>query len=388
MKKTILFVHQSSDLYGSDKALLLLVKKLNKELFVPIVVLPKEGLLQEALLKENIRVIITPVINIHKKMFNLRDLLILPFHLIGSLIKLNKELKNIKIDIVQSNTVVVTLGFMFARLKGVTHFWHIHEVMDKPKIAVKIFPKLVNRFSDFTIFNSETTKQSFCNIMPKISSKSTVIYNGVDRDQPYYSENEMNDLKKTLSIEEKDIILGLVGRINNDKGHFLLLENFEKISKYHNHIKLLFIGSPVEGKEEVFDKIKNKIHSLQLQKKVIIIPFQTNIWKFWDIIDIAIAPSTVKESFCLVALEAMLANRPVIASDLGALKEVVKNNETGFLFNINNSKDLREKIITLVEDKNLRLDFGEKGKQRALEKFTLAKYIHQFEKIYETHGNH
>lgn len=388
MKKTILFVHQSSDLYGSDKALLLLVKKLNKELFVPIVVLPKEGLLKEALLKENIRVIVTPVINIHKKMFNLKDLLLLPFHLIGSLIKLNKELKNIKIDIVQSNTVVVTLGFMFARLKRITHFWHIHEVMDKPKIAVKIFPKLVNRFSDFTIFNSETTKQSFCNIIPNISSKSTVIYNGVDRDQPYYSENEINDLKKTLSIEENDIILGLVGRINNDKGHLLLLENFEKIAKYRNHLKLLFVGSPVEGKEEVFDKIKNKINTLQLQEKVIIIPFQTNIWKFWDVIDIAIAPSTVKESFCLVALEAMLANRPLIASDLGALKEVVKNNETGFLININNSKDLQEKIITLVEDKNLRLNFGEKGKQRALQKFTLEKYIHQFEKIYETHGNY
>lgn len=382
MKKTILFIHQSSDLYGSDKALLVLVKKLNKDLFLPIVVLPKNGLLYDELIREKIRVIITPVINIHKKMFNFKGLFFLPFILIKSILKLRRELKNTKIDIVQSNTVVVTLGFIYAKLMGIKHYWHIHEVMDKPKIAVKIFPALVNRFSDLTIFNSETTKESFCSVKPKIKEKSVIIYNGIDREKEKLSQKDLSELRKSLGFDESDIILGLVGRINKDKGHLLLLESFRKIVDKTDNVKLLFIGSSVEGKEKIFNKIENKIKYLSLENNVIIIPFQIDIWKFWDIIDIAITPSTIKESFCLVALEAMLSEKPVIASDLGALKEVVINNETGFLFDVNSAESLEEKIITLIENKSLRLEFGLKGKQRALSKFTLEKYINQFEKIY------
>ena len=94
-KKIILFIHQSSDLYGSDKALLFLVKNLNGNLFSPIVVLPRKGLLYDELIKSNIRVIITPVLNIHKKMFNFKGLFGFPFFLIKSILKLNKELKGI-----------------------------------------------------------------------------------------------------------------------------------------------------------------------------------------------------------------------------------------------------------------------------------------------------
>lgn len=382
MKKTILFVHQSSDLYGSDKALLVLVKKLNKDLFLPIVVLPKRGLLYDELIQEKIRVIVTPVVNIHKKMFNIKGLFSIPFVLVKSISKLHKELKNTKIDIVQSNTVVVTLGFIYAKLMGIKHYWHIHEVMDKPKIAVKIFPALVNRFSDLTIFNSETTKESFCIVKPKIKEKSIVIYNGIDREKEKLSQKELLELRKSLGFDENDIILGLVGRINKDKGHLLLLESFRKIVDKTNNVKLLFIGSSVEGKEKIFNEIKSQIKNLDLDDKVKIIPFQIDIWKFWDLIDIAITPSTIKESFCLVALESMLSEKPVIASDLGALKEVVKNNETGFLFNVNSAQSLEEKITILIENKSLRLEFGLKGKRRALNKFTSDKYISQFEKIY------
>lgn len=382
MKKTILFIHQSSDLYGSDKALLVLVKKLNKDLFLPIVVLPKNGLLYDELIREKIRVIITPVVNIHKKMFNLKGLFFLPFMLIKSILKLRRELKNTKIDIVQSNTVVVTLGFIYAKLMGIKHYWHIHEVMDKPKIAVKIFPTLVNRFSDLTIFNSETTKESFCIVKPKIREKSVVIYNGIDREKEKLSQKDVSELRMSLGFDESDIILGLVGRINKDKGHLLLLESFRKIVDKTDNVKLLFIGSSVEGKEKIFNKIENKIKNLQLENHVKIISFQKDIWKFLDLIDIAITPSTIKESFCLVALEAMLSEKPVIASDLGALKEVVKNNETGFLFDVNSAESLEEKISTLIENKSLRLEFGLRGKQRALNKFTLERYINQFEKIY------
>ena len=128
MKKNILFIHQSSDLYGSDKAMLYLVKNLDKSKFNPIVVIPSQGPLVKELEKSNIRTIITPVLNIHRKMFSLKTLVGLPFQLFKSIKVLNRELKGTPIHMVQTNTVVVLLGFIYARLKKTKHCWHIHEI--------------------------------------------------------------------------------------------------------------------------------------------------------------------------------------------------------------------------------------------------------------------
>ncbi|MEE9406939.1 MAG: glycosyltransferase family 4 protein [Polaribacter sp.] len=381
-KKTILFVHQSADLYGSDKALLYLVQKLNKNLFSPIVVLPREGLLSVELKKLNIKVIITPVLNIHKKMFNFKELISFPFNFLKSIFKLNKELKGVKIDIVQSNTVVVILGFVYARLKGIKHFWHIHEVLENPKIAVKVFSRLVKVFSDFTIFNSKTTQESFCKIQPKIKRKSVVIYNGLDREVEITTNKEIEELKKSLTFNSSDILLGLVGRINENKGHALLLNAFKELEKKQSNAKLLFIGSTVKGKEDVLETLEKQIETLNLSAKVKIINFQTEIWKFWDIIDIAVVPSTIPESFGLVALEAMLSKKPVIASNLGALKEVVEDNKTGLLFNVENVESLTIKMNLLLNDASLRNKYSTEGFLRAKKIFTLEKYVNQFELNY------
>lgn len=381
-KKTILFVHQSSDLYGSDKALLLLVQNLNKKLFTPIVVIPKKGPLLFELNKSNIKVIVTPVLNIHKKMFNIKEILLFPFHLIKSIFKLNKSLKGVNIDIVQSNTVVVILGFVYAKLKGITHFWHIHEVLESPKIAVKVFSYLVKCFSDFTIFNSQATQESFCIQYPEILNKSVVIYNGLERKIEISNDLVKQKLRESLKLSSKDLILGLVGRINENKGHSLLLKALKKIEKNHKNIKILFIGSVVKDKEYILEELKIEIKTLGLTDKVFILPFQKNIWQFWDIIDVAMVPSTIPESFGLVVVEAMLSYKPVIASNLGALKEVVVDRETGFLFNTTEIESLEKSISLLVDNKPLRVKYGKAGYNVASKLFTLENYLNSFLKIY------
>jgi len=118
--KNILFIHQSADLYGSDKALLFLVKGLDKKLFSPIVVIPRNGPLTKELEKLQIKTIITPVINIHRRMFTIKSIVRLPLHIIKSMRVLNKELNDLKIDIIHSNTLVVFLGVIYAKYYGIS----------------------------------------------------------------------------------------------------------------------------------------------------------------------------------------------------------------------------------------------------------------------------
>ena len=92
-------------------------------------------------------------------------------------------------------------------------------------------------------------------------------------------------------------------------------------------------------------------------------------------------PSTEAESFGLVALEAMLAKKPVIGSNHGGLTEIIVNNETGFLVEPNNETKLAEAISKLIENPELRKQLGEKGYQRAINEFSVATYVNKFEKL-------
>ena len=120
-----------------------------------------------------------------------------------------------------------------------------------------------------------------------------------------------------------------------------------------------------------------------MQEKVSFIDFQENIWPYYDAIDITIVPSTEKESFGLVATEAMLSKKPVIAANHGGLVEIVKPNETGLLFEANNAIDLSEKIAYLLENPELIKIYGENGFSRVSENFSTKKYVNSFTKEYE-----
>jgi glycosyltransferase involved in cell wall biosynthesis len=178
-------------------------------------------------------------------------------------------------------------------------------------------------------------------------------------------------------------VIALVGRINSWKGQQLLLKAFHILSKKYSNIKLVFLGSAPPNQEIFVDNLKEKIKEFELDKRVVIIPFQNEIGKFWDSIDIAVVPSTEPEPFGLVVIEAMLAKKPVVASNHGGPTEIVVNNETGFLFEPNNENSLADSLEKLILNPELRNTFGENGNKRTISHFSLESHVQHFERIFE-----
>ena len=380
---TILFVHQSAELYGSDKTLLLLVKQLDKTKFYPVVVLPNEGILKDELEKENIQVFIAPVLKVSRNMYTFWNIVSLPFQIFQSFSVINKQLKGKKIDIVHSNTLAVLTGAFYAKKYKIRHIWHVHEIISHPRLISNLYPKVVNYFSNTAVFNSFSTQDFMVNKYPRLIIKSKVVLNGFDRLTPVSSPEEIiNYRRKYFNASETDIIIALVGRISRWKGQQLLLNAFSKIENVNLNVKLAFVGSAPPNQEFFLESLQEKIKEYRLEEKVVILPFQNDIWKIWDSIDIAVVPSTEPEPFGLVAIEAMLASKPVIAADHGGLKEIVIDNETGFLIEPNNEILLANAIQKLVDNPKLRNSFGEKGCQRALNTFSLESHVNHFEKIF------
>jgi glycosyltransferase involved in cell wall biosynthesis len=217
-----------------------------------------------------------------------------------------------------------------------------------------------------------------------LTEKSEAVWNGIEVNNiPTFSDEELSEVRKNYFSSNKDeIIIALVGRINSWKGQQLLLNAFNILSKTNQNIKLVYLGSAPLNQEIFEIDLKNKIKELNLGDKVVLIPFQKEIGKFWNSIDIAVVPSTEPEPFGMVVIEAMLAKKPVVASNHGGPTEIVLNNKTGFLFEHNNEKLLAASIQKLIDDPELRNSFGEKGYQRVLDTFSIENHVNHFEKIF------
>ena len=160
------------------------------------------------------------------------------------------------------------------------------------------------------------------------------------------------------------------------------MDAFHTIESLYSNIKLVFVGSAPPNQEVFLENLNNKIVEYKLKDKVHIVPFEKEIYKIWQSIDVAIVPSIEPEPFGLVAVEAMLSKKPVIASNHGGLTEIVINNQTGFLVEPNNVAALSEALSKLITNTQLRKEFGEKGFQRAVNEFSVEKYVQHFESIF------
>ena len=376
--KRILIIHQSAELYGSDKTLLIFLQNINKNNFFTVVVLPNEGPLKAELEKIGIKVVITPVLKLYRDIFTFKNGIKFIKESFKSISVVNNLHKEHNFDIVYSNTLAVLLGALFSLKKQIKHIWHVHEIIEHPKTIAWLFPKLLYYFSNTIICNSEATKKNIVKREKRNLNKTIVVHNGIQ-----FSEISNHLKKADFGFSENDIIITLVGRISRLKGHNWLLQTFNEYFKNNNSIKLLFVGSPVPNQEHYLHIIEDYVNSNNLSKSVKIIPFTLNLEGIWSITDIAVMPSTEKESFGLVAAEAMMAKKPVVAANHGGLMEIIVDNETGYLVEPNNKEAFKEALEKLIMNPDLRTNFGENGFQRATKKFSVENYVRKIEDILE-----
>jgi phosphatidylinositol alpha-1,6-mannosyltransferase len=194
---------------------------------------------------------------------------------------------------------------------------------------------------------------------------------------PDLSSEEKKDLRKKYNICQGDICLFSLGRLVLRKGFDKVIEAL--VDFPINNIKYLIAGV---GEQEGY--LKNLVKVRDLSDKVI---FLGNVdenkkWQLLQLADIFIMPARQIgvdfEGFGIVYLEANLASKPVIAGISGGVKDAVVHNQTGLLLNPENIEAIREAILCLTRDQELRFKLGKNGRDRALRDFSWEKKAGQF----------
>lgn len=379
--RTILYFHQSAQLYGSDKTLLQLAVGMFEKGNKVIVVLPETGPLSAELQNYNIQIIISPVFKLSRDMFTFRKLFHSFFQAFYSLRKIKHELNGIKIDCVHSNTLAVLLGAIYAKIFRIKHLWHVHEIIQHPKIIISIYKLLLKNFSSIIVYNSHATERHWGINGKKIFTQ--VIHNGVADLDSKFPTNENEFFKNQIAeIANKKIVISLIGRISRLKGQRLLLKAFENCCPNYNNSILLFVGDSPNGQEFYQSELESLIEHSPKKDSIRIIPFQLNISEIYKLSTIIVIPSTEPESFGMTALEAMIAKKPVIAAGHGGILELIEHNKTGLIFEPNNEIALSHELKRLMEDKSLIDTLVTAAFEKAKLEFPLSKYVNSFESIY------
>jgi glycosyltransferase involved in cell wall biosynthesis len=164
----------------------------------------------------------------------------------------------------------------------------------------------------------------------------------IDGEAPFY-ESEKNNVRTELGIKAGEKMISLIGRLSKEKGHEVLINAAELIIKKRSDIKFVIIG---EG--ELYSQIVDLIAKKGLGGYFILSGFKENIKTFIAASDLIIVPSGL-EGMGSIIIESCALKKAVVASDVGGIPEIIKNNDTGLLFKNGDFAGLADKIISLID---------------------------------------
>jgi N-acetyl-alpha-D-glucosaminyl L-malate synthase BshA len=156
------------------------------------------------------------------------------------------------------------------------------------------------------------------------------------------------------------------------------VEILAKAREQGENVRLVMVG---DGPE--LSAVKHLAKTLGVLDDVIFVGKKSNISDYLGVSDIFLLPSEL-ESFGLAALEAQACELPVIATRIGGIPEVVSEGETGFLSDVGDVVKMAEDTIKLVRDTDMRLAFGTRGRELAVERYSTEKIIPQYIAFYES----
>lgn len=207
--------------------------------------------------------------------------------------------------------------------------------------------------------------------------KIVTIHYGLDPNAFLQDVGEGVDMRAELDIPADAPLVGVVGRLTEQKGHAYLLDAFVTVVQELPSARLLVVG---DG--ELRSTLERQAARLGLYGSVAFIGRREDVPRIMMALDVLVMPS-LWEGFGLVLLEAMAADKPVVASQVSAIPEIVADGETGLLVPPKDSEDLSRALLALLRDPTRAREMGRQGRQRLEQEFTMARMVEQTQGVYE-----
>jgi glycosyltransferase involved in cell wall biosynthesis len=351
--------HPSPDLYGSDRMLIESVRALVGD-FRVVVTLPADGPLCANLAEAGAEIVVLPVPILRKSSLSPTGLVRLAVAALGALPRAIRMLRRERAAALYVNTVTIPIWLLAVWLARVPMVCHVHEAEDGVPGPVRVALGLPLRLARLVVVNSRASAAA----LGGPGRRARVIYNGVD---------EPPSVTPVRSEVRGPARIVLVGRLSPRKGSDVAVRAVHLLRDRGHDAQLTLVGSVFPGYEWFEEELRALAGG---SDSVVFAGFRPSVWESFAAADIAIVPSRV-EPFGNVAVEAMLAERPVIASATQGLMEIVRDGENGLLVPPDDPVALADALQRLLDDWDGSVALAKRANEDAGHRFGKDRYHHE-----------
>jgi glycosyltransferase involved in cell wall biosynthesis len=371
----VLHIHTLPIISGSGLNTYLSMKGMNKAAYKADLACAPGGKLIDLVQGQGMKVI--PFKNLVQPLHPVKDVL--------TLIDLTKFLKKQRYHIVHThNSKAGFVGRLAAKLAGVpviVHTVHGFAFHDREpawrQMLYRNLERLASHWCDRIIFISQPLIEWALRERIVDGQKVLKIYSGIELTKFHpVAEDEKKNLRRKWGIREESAVIGIVSKLWDGKGHEILIRAFKELKEEINNAVLAIVG---EG--YLHGKLVNLVQRLGLGDAVIFTGFQKDVSEIIATFDVAVLPSLF-EGMGRVLLEAMAMEKPVVASRVGGIPDLVQDGVNGILVAPGSVQELRSSLVKTLRSPVMAREMGKQGRKRINAEFSADTMVRSIERAY------
>ena len=372
----LLVAHPSPDLYGSDLQLLEAIDAARGDGWRVHVVLPQDGPLSARLRQHGATVEIREFPVLRKALLNPRGLAGLAAAALPTVLSLAALIRRHGARALLVNTVTIPLWEAAGRLAGVPVVTYVHEAEEGQHTLIAAGMTAPMLLSRGVIANSHTAKRVVTDAVPLLERRVAVVHNGVP--QPPTRPTPLRERGA-----QDPVRLVYIGRLAPRKGTDTAVAALGLLRAQGVDASLDLYGSVYPGYEWFEEELHAKVAADGTGEHVRFHGYVATPWDAYEHADVVVMPSRA-EPFGNVAIEAMHAGRPVVASAVQGLTETIEDGVTGLHVPADDPAALADAVARLARDPELAHRIAADGQRVAAERFSLATYRERIARLLRT----
>jgi len=384
----ILFYNHTGQASGAERLLLMILARIDRDNFNPIVVCPDQDSLSSLVAKLGVPV--ETIAGLEAR-FTWRVGQLARY--CKSFFEVTRQLRAkaaaIKPDLIHANSIRAGLVATAATLGlGTRVVWHLHDLLPRHPLSVLI--RLFALVSPNTrmIAVSEAVATNFSGrFSHRLKNRIVVILNAIDLDSFSPDHTAKRRIRKELRVRESDPLIGIVGQITPRKGQLELVRAFAGALTRIPRTVLVVAGAPLFNRDDEYRIAVDQVAAERgVRDRVRMLGARSDIGAIMQALDLLIVNSTA-EPFGLVILEAMACGTPVLAAAVDGIPEIIEHGKNGWLVPSRDEGALAEAIIQLNRDPELRARLAQQGKQHVAAHFSADRYLRELQSFYSEYAN-
>jgi glycosyltransferase involved in cell wall biosynthesis len=270
-----------------------------------------------------------------------------------------------------------------ARPPIVVHTFHGHVLRGYfgplRTLGFRLLERWLARGTDALVAVSPEVRDDLVRLGVAPREKFTVVRLGIELEERLGGgRNGRDETRRVLGIAPERFTVGWIGRMTGVKRTGDVLLAFKELRERGVDALLCMVG---DGPER--EQVEQRAHDLGIMRDTLFLGYQEDVAPYYSAFDAMILPSG-NEGTPVSAMESLAAGRPVVATRVGGVPDVVRDGEDGFLVELGDVPELASALARLADDPELRTRMGEAGRARVLPRYAVQRLVDDVDRLYRS----